>query len=191
MRALIILLVLTAGAAFGLPKDEILRLSKLPHSRENISKEIAFFPDVRVYEVRQTIEHPKNVPNDDRPTIVRDKVVEGKYVVSQYKLRGGPLVFDVIQVTSYSKENMCYKQWSYNKQLNLIYEYRGVRLGETNQISWHSVRPIPKQAPQTVVVNAYHKDRIDWIHQDYLDGKLVFAVSAVAKKVVEDDAAKP
>lgn len=181
MKFFLLLLILTTPI-LGLTKDEMLKLSKLPHDSKNITAPIAFFPDIRTYHITMTIKHPENLPKNPEPIIAHEKVVNGEYLVSIYSAGLGKEKFDFIKVITYYAPDQCYKQWVYNQQLGTIYEYRGFRLGESNQISWHSALPLPEGAPQTITTNEYHKDHIVWTHQDYINGKLSFSMSGVSKQ---------
>jgi len=176
----LLLLLLCATPILGLTKEQITKLSELPHDRKNITEHIAFFPDVRAYHITMTIRHPENVPQQPEPILAEEKVVKGQFLISTYSTNIGKQQFDVIKVIEYSEQDKCYKQWTYNHQLDTVTLYKGFRLEATNQISWHST--LPKDRPQTITTNEYYEDHVVWSHQDYIEGKLSFSMDGVSKK---------
>ena len=138
---LIILILILASSAFALEEQEILDLSKKEESRNGISEAMKLFPNVANFEVSYTIHTPKGFPKNNKGPIVKDKFVEGKYLISEFTIGDEEHKFDLINVTYYVEEELCYYRWVLNKQLKTVYEYRGVRAGESNIIGWTMINP--------------------------------------------------
>lgn len=181
MRLLTLLIALAVNT-YALDEAQILDLIKKEHSRDGLSKAMQIFPDVTTFKVTYDIHFPKNAPKQVNGLIVKDKFVEGKYLVSQFTIGDKEHKFDLVNVTYYSAAEQCYYRWALNKQLKSIYEYRGVRVGKSNVVGWSMVNPEKNGYNASLFTEIYETDKVTWSQRDYRKGKLSFSMSGVAKK---------
>lgn len=78
----VILLILGVLNGFALTKKEMLKISKMPHSRENLADELKIYGEGREYEIEIKVMEPGKEPLTPPKMVVKEKTVQGKYIVT-------------------------------------------------------------------------------------------------------------
>ena len=179
MRTIILLLLFT-HTLFGFSKNELLKLAAKDHNRNGLSKELLFFPEGRKFKVHMKLVYPER---DIDPIIFisKDKVVGGKYLVSQSKL---PDENNLTMIISYNKKLKAYKKWIVASNEDTVKEYLGVRLN--NSISWYQIDKNQPDGTLSAGIDTYHKDKVEWVESYYKDGVLQYSFSGVANEIDEE-----
>ena len=181
MRAFFLLLTATLllGAPFApaLDKDDIKALLAKPHSRENLLPELRLFADARELEVEVVIRMPGEDPVVSDPIRVKEKVVEGKYVVSTFNPPGGP--GEMVMVVTFDSKDGLYRKWVLLPDGN-VGESIGISAKGSRAIAWtnsvdHGLRILS--------LEQHREDGVTWTERHEIDGKLVMLQTGIARKV--------
>ena len=157
-------------------KDDIAKISALEHDRENFVQELSIFPDAREYIVSYKVQHPEGAKDPDRITVT-EKVVQGKYIVSEFTIIGG---VDITIVVRYDKKNKTYLKWIVASNEDKVKEYKGTRFNEF--IAWYQVDENQSEGALSMNLEKFGKDQIEWVESYYKDGNLQFSMQGVAQK---------
>ena len=83
MKLIPIILLLIAQPLLALNKEEILKIAAKPHSRENLLSGLKIYPNAREYGAKEWMVTPDGEKFDGPAFTVKEKVVEGRYMVSE------------------------------------------------------------------------------------------------------------
>lgn len=188
MKKLLIMLLL-ATPALALTEGEILSLSKKEPSKVlELPEEMKLFDSGVLSSVRLKIHFPKGVKGNHVAQNFDKRFVEGYYFVSELTIKGDEHDFEIINVTSYSAEELCYVRWVLNKHSKQIFHYKGIRVGGSNTIAWTLFNPEKNGYNASFSTEKHEENKITWTQRDYKDDKLVFSMtgSASSEKLEND-----
>jgi len=173
-----VICILFVQCCFGLSQEEIVEIASKDNSRENLIDELQIFPEARLYEVTYNVLHPAEA-KEPEGIEVAEKVVEGKYLVSDFTIHGGVRVIIVVE---YSPATNSYIKWVVSEdKKNEVQEFRGIALGQS--ISWLRVDQHARESGiETMMLDNHFEDRTEWLEQYYRDGELLFALRGFAKR---------
>ncbi len=176
-----ILFCLLVSNTYALTSDEIKNLLKKEHDRSELIEELEIFPEGREFLSRVNITQPKKLGKQEG-IISKEKTVDGKYIVTQTKIGSGENEVTLINVATYSADEGKYKMWTYLEKFDAIEEYDGIRLKNSNIITWYKVGKIKVGEQHGITVSSYEKNSVTWKEYRYTDGKVVFALEGIATK---------
>lgn len=174
--ALCLLLTLViALPAVALDKDDLLKLAKKPHSRKNLIPQLGIFPDAREYKATVTaIPTDKEIDPIVQDFVVKEKTVDGKYIVSEFESPAGRIV---MAVTFDSKEEVYLKYVLVPD--GTVGKSIGFSVKNSRAIAWNSTLGIGTQIHSL----EQHGDKVvTWTERYFQNGKLVSVVSGEAHK---------
>jgi hypothetical protein len=170
--------LLSLQGASALDRKEILRISKQPHSRENLLPELEVFADAREYTIAFELQETGASPVAFPPITARSKVVEGRYLFTVFRPAGAP--GDVAAVISYDQESATYRKWILipdghgTVHLNI-----GTAVPGSRAISWVNTN----DPDNLVLTHEQHSDTgATWTETHLAGGEVVRRVSGVATK---------
>ena len=178
MKIMVLLMTLVlAPLGFALDKEEILEISKKPHDRTGLSKEMKFFPIARGYTAELTIDHPDGETHKIKDIKVEEKVVDGKYLFSKMTHPDAP--GDILMVVEFDEKVGVYRK-SVMVGDEKVAESIGTVVPDTKSIAWTSTWA---EGGMSSLGNEHHTDGLVRWHEVLIeDGKVVNIQRGVAKK---------
>lgn len=175
----IMLLIVGILNGFSLTKDEILKIAKMPHNRENLVKELQIYGEGREYEVEVTIMSPGKEPVTSPKVVVTEKTVEGKYIVTFIPMGEEG---EMIMVVEYDKKENCYFKWILPPLEDAeVFRSVGTADKKSRSIAWST---IDSGAGLNGVTLEKRGDReVTWSEVHTIDGKVVQRVDGKAIKL--------
>jgi hypothetical protein len=154
-------------SALALDKDAILAIVEKPHSRENLLPELAIFPDVRVLDLRVSMQVPGAASQQRPPFQGAMKIVEGRYYVAVYQPEDAGGIYR--SVTTFDQEARVYRRWVLLPD-GSVFTMTGTSAAGSRALSWIGIL----DARRSVLGVEQHTDEgTDW-SDVYLDeGKVV------------------
>jgi len=141
MKHLLFLICLLVSNAYALTSDDIKNLLKKEHDRSELIEELKIFPEGREFSSDVNITQPKKLGKQDA-IISKEKTVAGKYIVTETTLGADEHEVKIINVATSSASEGRYKMWTYLEKFNAIEEYDGIRLKNSNIITWYKTGKI-------------------------------------------------
>lgn len=166
--ALFCLLLTLAGSlpGFALDKESILELATKPHSREDLVPELRIFTDAREFEVTLKLWDEENGAQTIGPLVVRERVVDGKYIVSNFEIPGAG---QLVMALEFDRERGVYHKWIVPPVEDApVGHMLGVSLPDTRCIAWG---PAAAQDGETIAVIEHHTDKGATWKQITMDGE--------------------
>ena len=180
-----LVLAFSFSTGLALTEKEMLELVKKPHNREGISEAMKIFPDARKIKVLVNIDFPAEAKRKEDPVIASEKVVDGRYLVTQYTLGKEEHKINFISITEYSELEAYYIRWVYNDKTKDVIKSVGVRLKDTNVIGW-SMLPTKDEKDQirfSIGTENYEAKIMKWSERQFVNGKPVFGLSGTTEVV--------
>ena len=179
MKCILLFSLLFHCSLLALTPAEILKISERKASRENPVPELEIFGKAPGVRVEVDIDFPKG-PVKPKPILVQDKVVDGKYFVSQFSyIHDGEKVMNT-GIISYNKEKSFYEKWVLESKNKTVLKMMGVRLKGSNIINWITVGEHMKNGNVIVTVDQYNKDKVVWREIYMSEGRTIFSLNGVA-----------
>ena len=179
MKSFVLFVILMSRLCAVTP-NEIIDLTKLEHSREDLLSELEIYSEAREFLVNYEIVFPAESKQPD-PVIVKEKTVKGKYIVSEFSVGPEENRMDLVMVVTYSKKLKSYQKWLLNITTKELQEFVGVKIHNSNSISW--TRIDAGLGEIVMIMGENFKDSsVSWTESYYEDGDLKFLLSGVANK---------
>ncbi len=176
--ALLIAGLFLGGPLRALDKEEIEAIAAKPHSRENLLPALKIFGDARAYDVEVVTEGPDGEKTASDTVRAREKVVEGRYVVSRANLPG--LDGELVMVITFDEEAQVYRKWILLPDGNTG-SMTGFSTTGSRAIVWQNDT---ETAGMLILALEQHDDEgVTWTERHLVDGKVVLRQTGVARKV--------
>ena len=179
MRFILITLLIISRLC-ALTPTEIVALTKSDHSRDNLIDELEVYTEAREFLVTYKVLFPEDVPKPD-PVIVKEKTVNGKFIVSEFTVGPKDNLMDLVMVVTYSKELQSYQKWLLNLKNQDLQKFIGVRIPDSTCLSWERIDD--GLGDVTMIMGEHLTEKsVSWTESYYKDGKLSFSLSGKASK---------
>jgi hypothetical protein len=171
-------LVLTP-ICFGMDASTIRDIAKKPHSRNGLLDQLEIYPDAREYEVTVRSGKSSETLVEGPKVMAAEKVVEGKYIVTEFQPPGAPAPF--IMVVTYDVKEQVYRKWLLVPD-GPVAEWIGTAVANTRMLSWISIDQ-QQEANQQILTSEVHTDDGTKWREIILDaGKVVGVIEGTARK---------
>jgi hypothetical protein len=170
MKTFAPILLFLASPLRGLDPDEIRKIAAEPHDRAQIMEELRVFPDARKYKVVVQTGVPGSDLQQLPPSETTQKVVRGRYIVSEFPLFG----FDdpMIVVITYDKTSDTFKKWMLDPNGNFG-SMSGVANLNQRVIAWVTDNPPGNPSSVSLLLESYNDSEIAWKETLFHGGKVV------------------
>ncbi|HAV64358.1 MAG TPA: hypothetical protein DCY13_18570 [Verrucomicrobiales bacterium] len=175
--------LLTVGMALqcaAMDASEIKAIVAKPHDDRNIVPELRVLTLGREFEIVASSGQPGGPLTKHAPVISKDKVVEGRYVVSEFQPENTPA--PVYEVVEYDGGEGVYRSWLLFPHGKVV-EGVGVALSEARVVSWTRLETPYGDNTQSVSVVKYTDDGGEWNEVIRNGSKIVFLNNGRARKV--------
>lgn len=175
-RALYLIFVLVlALPAVALDKEDILKLTKKPHSRKNLIPQLGIFGEGREYKITMTVTPTdKDTDPSVHDFVVTEKTVEGKYIVSDGKTPDGRIIMAV----TFDAEEEVYLKYVLTPNGDVI-KSTGFSVKNSRAIAWRTDYGNGRQ----VLALEQHGDKTSaWTERYLEDDKIVLVIDGEAHK---------
>lgn len=102
-------LIAPAARAEELTAEDIKGLAKGADNRDRVPQALKVYPAAAEYEIKVKFWQPGKEPINPDPVVAREKLVNGKYLVSTF--RPPALPSDLIMVVFHDEDDDCYKKY--------------------------------------------------------------------------------
>ena len=180
MRLVCLFLILATVAspiALALEKEEIEALLKKPHSRENLVPELGIYADMRKFSIEITF-HPVNgEPGVADVIIGKEKVVDGKYIVSEVETPAGKIVM----VVHYDRKRGLYLKHVLSPE-NEVHIAHGISPKGSRAIAWIQ-KAEDFGAVRHHVLEQHTDEGVTWTEILQVDDEVVNVTRGTARKI--------
>ncbi|MFU8893746.1 MAG: hypothetical protein ACNA8L_08970 [Luteolibacter sp.] len=181
MHKFILTCVLIANHAFALEPAEIQNIAAQPHDRNNLIEALAIYPDAREYRIIVKSGPSIAQLREGPPMQAKEKVVQGRYIVSEMKLPG--MEQPMIMVVTYDKATDAFKKWVLLPD-NSIFSSTGVADIPRRTIAWSSDRPNGNPPVDVISIETHTDDKTIWKETMLHDGNVTRIVHGTAHKTL-------
>jgi len=165
----------TIQFAIALTHDEIKHIADQKHDRSDLVKELKIYPDAREYIATAKINVPKGV-QDNNETVVKEKIVQGRYIVSEFKVGD----VDMIMIVEFDSSAGVYRKWFANSKSKEIQEFIGTAMDRS--ITWNRIDKYQPSDLVTLMMETHTDTKTRWVESYYKEGKLNFSMIGEALK---------
>lgn len=156
----IVLAVLFGSLSSGLAltKEQILEISAKPHSVEKLHPGLSIFPHAREYTIQLELLLLQQKRTAKMELKVKEKIVEGRYIVTQFTPRGAPAEMTII--TTFHPPSGLYLKTTLEPDGN-IQEAVGTSTPGSRAICWKSIGQSSGQ-PSTFSLEQHTETQSTW-----------------------------
>lgn len=174
IQLLLLSLLVTLPSAFALDKEAINALLNKPHSRKNLIPELKIYTDIRKFEVEVTF-HPADGDAVAGDSVIADeKVVEGRYVVSEWDGGAGKLVM----VVTYDQKKQVYLKYVLLPDGN-VHPSVGISPEGSRAIAWR--QSVEGGAVQVHSFEQHSDKGVTWTEIVRIDEKVLNVIRGTAR----------
>lgn len=159
----------------ALTYEKIIELSKKEHDRSNLVKELKIYPNAREYKVTAKVFMPKGVKKSDA-VIVKEKVVDSEYVLSEFTLGG----IDMKMIVKFDAESKVYRKWFITSKNKEVQEFVGIAMDRS--ITWNRIDVNQPEGLLILMMETHTDKKTRWTEAHYKNGKLEFSLIGEAVK---------
>jgi hypothetical protein len=159
VRAFVLALFIgSLSSGHALTKEQILEIAAKPHSVENLHPGLAMIPHAPEYTIKLELTLLERNQNTTMELKVKEKIVGGRYIVTQFKPKGAPA--EMIIVTTFHPPTGLYLKTTLEPDGN-IQDSVGTSTPGSHAISWRSVGHAPNQ-PSIFTLEQHAPNRTTW-----------------------------
>lgn len=172
---LLALLFATGAGAEDLTAERIKALVKLKDDRSRVPKQLRLYPMASEFEVTVRAGKPGELGEPGKPMVVREKLVEAKYLISLFQPPG--VEGEIAMVVFFDEKDDCYRKFVLLPN-GTVDSAIGTGLPGTRSLSWVFNRP----DGEILLGHEQHGVRESrWTEVVVVDGKVVWKMTGVAK----------
>jgi hypothetical protein len=179
MQLIFLSILLLATTAFALEPAEVRNIAAEPHDRKNLIEALAIYPDAREYRIIVKSGPSIQQFQESPPIHAKEKVVRGRYIVSEFKLPG--MEQTMIMVVTYDKATDTFKKWVLLPD-NSIFSSTGVADIPHRTIAWTSDRANGNPPVDVISIETHTDNKTLWKETMLHEGKVTNIVHGTAHK---------
>ncbi|MEN8695330.1 MAG: hypothetical protein ACN4GG_11960 [Akkermansiaceae bacterium] len=165
------------GLAHGLTPEEIRKIADDPHNRTGMTRQLAMmYPDAREYQITMEFRDGQTGQKSKSKTTAKEKVVKGRYVVSQPVREKGEPSF--IMIVTFDRERELFIKWILLEG-GVLMKQTGVGDLRYRSIAWTGEH----DGIKSIGLENHDDDTTTWKSSSFKDGKLVYSEKGIARKL--------
>jgi len=172
--------LLTWEHSLCLNRADLLDISKQPHDRANLIEELKLFTKGREYAVFISRGESKDILKKSPTFIAKEKIVRGRFLVSEAKYPKSTKLTTVI--VTFDESEKVYKKWTITPGYEII---NSVGIGDTESrtISWFTTIGIGERKRNLIGLECYNDKMSNWKEITFNGRKIDKLVQGKAIKV--------
>ncbi|MGJ8656133.1 MAG: hypothetical protein ACSHX6_06765 [Akkermansiaceae bacterium] len=180
MKNTLLILSCLISNVYALTIAEIQAIAEKHPSNDEVLKELVMFGGAQEYEIEVKMDFPKGSLDLAAKRVAR-KIVEGRYVVTEYSLtQPEGREIKMTEIIMYDEVESNYNKWILNSESDILQKMKGVRIKGTQIISWVNIDQKSSEGSLIMIVENYSKDSFTWREVHLKGGKSIFSYNGKA-----------